>query len=164
MMNDDDVIPIEVANAKHCEDKNSRKSAVLLERNHEGVLWWLNWCPRRRYCSSNLVVDKSNRVSHRVREVSPHLGLVRKSSVKIFITTPSPCSYHHHVNHYQHHHHVNRHHHLARRVGVWEGNLFLREKQLGTWNKQIRLVKKMWSNCWRFVLLKMVGQGNDDKA
>ena len=38
MMNDDDVIPIEVANAKHCEDKNSRKSAVLLETNHEGVL------------------------------------------------------------------------------------------------------------------------------
>ena len=35
MMNDDDVIPIEVANAKHCEDKNSRKAAVLLERNHD---------------------------------------------------------------------------------------------------------------------------------
>ena len=27
----DDWIPVEVTNAKHCEDKNSRKAAVLLE-------------------------------------------------------------------------------------------------------------------------------------
>ena len=47
MMNDDDVIPIEVANAKHCEDKNSRKAAVLLERNHDGVVMMIELMPKK---------------------------------------------------------------------------------------------------------------------
>ena len=31
---DDDRIPVEVTNAEHCEDKNSRKAAVLLRNNY----------------------------------------------------------------------------------------------------------------------------------
>ena len=44
---DDDAIPIGVANAKHCEDKNSRKSAVLLERNHDGVVMMIELMPKK---------------------------------------------------------------------------------------------------------------------